>query len=384
MRFVRLAAVLIGLIAMTFPALAQQQQPPAPARQQPAQQTASPQRSPNPGTVGIITGGIDSTAIQIASDLSRALDDGNALRIVPIVGKGSLQNIDDLLNLRGVDIAILQSDVMSYFKRTNRIPGLENRIRYITKLYSEEFHVLARMQFMCLQDLAGRRVNFGPKDSGMAITAEAVFAAHKVSIQPLYLDHDIALEQLKRGEIDALVYIGGKPTRALERITHRDRVHFLDVDYLPDLQKDYLPAIITSEDYPELVAPNENVSTIAVSAVMAINNWGAQTERYQSMERFVERFFNSLDRLKQDPHSPKWREVNLRAPIPGWSRFTPAEKWLAANAVQTSRAAVPPQTAQQLREMLQQFVESQRGGSTADREELFNQFVRWYQEQSGQ
>jgi TRAP transporter TAXI family solute receptor len=336
------------------------------------------------GTVGIITGGLDSTAIQIASDLSRAFDDGVNLRIVPIVGKGSLQNISDLLNLRGVDIAILQSDVMAYFKRTNRIPGLENRMRYVTKLYSEEFHVLARMQFMCLQDLAGRRVNFGPKDSGMAITAEAVFAAHNVSIQPVYLDHDIALERLKAGEIDALVFIGGKPSRGFDRISHKDRVHLLDVEYLPELQADYLPAIMTSEDYPDLIAPAENVSTIGVSAVMAINNWNPQTERFRVMQRFVERLFAGIDTLRREPYSPKWREVNVRAPVPGWERFQPADRWLIANAEERARPAVPAQTAQQLRSMLQKFVESQRGGSASDREELFNQFVRWYQQQSGQ
>jgi hypothetical protein len=41
---------------------------------------------------------------------------------------------------------------------------------------------------------------------------------------------------------------------------------------------------------------------------------------------------------------------------------------------------VPQQAAQQLKTMLQKFVESQRGTS-ADQEELFNQFVRWYQQQ---
>lgn len=354
------------------------------AQQGPEGVRSGPQ-SPPIGMVSIITGGIDSTAIQMASDLSRALDDGSNLRIVPIVGKGSLQNINDLLNMRGIDLAILQSDVMSYLKRTNRIPGLEKRMRYATKLYSEEFHVLSRMQFTCLQDLSGRRVNFGPKDSGMAITAEAVFQAYNVSIQPLYLDHDVALDRLKRGEIDALIYIGGKPSRAFDKISHRDRVHFLDVDYLPGLQRDYLPAIMTSEDYPELIAPDENVSTIGVSAVLAVNTGSPQSERYRAIGGFVERFFDKIETLKKEPYSAKWREVNIRAPIQGWERFQPAEKWLSANAAATAQAAVvPPRTAQQLRTMLQQFVESQRGGSIADREQLFNQFVNWYQTQSGQ
>lgn len=373
-----LPAIILAFLLTSVPASAQQQQ--GTARATPAQRAAPS----TPGTVGIITGGIDSTALQIASDLTRALDGDQALRVVPILGKGSLHNVTDLLNLRGVDIAILQSDVMAYFKRTNRLPGLENRVRYVTKLYSEEFHILSKMQFTCLQDLNGRKVNFGPRDTGMAITAEAVFSAHKVSIQPVYLDHAVALENLKNGEIDATVYIGGKPSRAFDGISHKDRVHFLDVDYAAALQNDYLPAIMTAEDYPGLIAPDENVSTVSVSAVMAINSWAPQSERYRTMARFVEKFFQNLDDLKEKSFSPKWREVNIRAPVQGWSRFAPAEQWLIANAQEKAEPAPALQTAQQLRTMLQRFVESQRDGSAADREELFNQFVRWYQDQNTQ
>ncbi len=352
------------------------QAPVRPVSPQPARTTSSI------GTVGVITGDIDSTGIRIASDLSRALDNGTDLRIIPIIGKGSIQNINDLLTLKAVDIAIVQSDVMTRFLKTNRQPGIQSRMQYVVKLYSEEFHVLSRMQFLCLQDLNGRRVSFGPKDSGMAITAEAVFEANNISVDPLYLDHEDAIEKLKSGEIDALVYVGGKPSRAFDRITHKDKVHFLDAEYLPSLQASYLPAIITSEDYPNLVAPNESVATIGVSSVMAIHNWPPQSERFRVMTRFVERFLADAEKFKSGSFSPKWREVNIRAPVKGWQRFQPADRWLIANA-QAKAQTVPPQAAQQLKTMLQKFVESQRG-SSADQEELFNQFVRWYQQQSTQ
>lgn len=353
--------------------------------QAPARQVTTPP-APKPasavGTVGIIAGDVDSTGIRIASDLARVLDRGNDLRIIPIIGKGSVQNINDLLTLKAVDIAIVQSDVMARFLKTNRQPGIQTRMQYVAKLYSEEFHVLSRMQFTCLQDLTGRRVSFGPKDSGIAITAEAVFEANNISVDPLFLDHEDAVERLKRGEIDALAYVGGKPSRAFDGITFKDKVHFLDVEYLPALQANYLPAIITAEDYPKLVAPTESVGTIGVSSVMAIHNWPPQSERFRVMSRFSERFLAEADKLRAGSFSPKWREVNVRAPVKGWTRFQPAERWLIANA-QTKAQPVPPQAAQQLKTMLQKFVESQRG-SSADQEELFNQFVRWYQQQGSQ
>jgi uncharacterized protein len=353
-----------------------------------AQAVDKPASGPEParhvaiGTVGIVTGDIDSTGIRIASDLSRALDSGNDLRIIPIVGKGSIQNINDLLTLKTIDIAIVQSDVMAQFLKSNRQPGIQSRMQYVTKLYSEEFHVLSRMQFLCLQDLKGRRVGFGPKNSGMAITAEAVFEANNIAVDSLYIDHEEAIERLKRGELDALVYVGGKPSRVFDGITHKDRVHFLDVEYLPALQASYLPAIVTSEDYPNLVAPAESVATIGVSSVMAIHNWPAQSERFKVMVRFVERFLARVDKFKGGSFNPKWREVNIRAPVKGWQRFQPAERWLDANAEEKLQPA-SAQEAQQLKTVFQKFVESQRG-TPADQEELFNQFVRWYQQQGAQ
>ena len=347
---------------------------PAPAPAQPAKAARAI------GTVGIITGDVDGTGIRVASDLARVLDSGSDLRIIPIIGKGSTQNISDLLTLKAIDVAIVQSDVMTRFLKNNRQPGIQSRMQYIAKLYSEELHVLSRMQFMCLADLGSRRVSFGPKDSGAAITAEAVFETNGITLDPLYLDHEDAIERLKSGEIDALVYVGGKPSRAFDGITHKDKVHFLDVEYAAALQPNYLPAIITSEDYPNLVAPTESVATIGVSTVMAVHNWPPQSERFRVMTRFAENFFSEFDRFKGASFSPKWREVNIRAPLKNWQRFQPAERWLAANVLPKVQAA-PPQAAQQLKSMLQKFVETQQGTS-ADQEELFNQFVRWYQQQS--
>jgi uncharacterized protein len=372
---VRLLAISLFILFSTIGAMAQ-----GPARlSAPSSGPKTPPAS-GIGAVGMLAGGVDSTGLRIASDLARVLDNGNELRIIPMAGKGSIQNINDLLNLKAVDIAIVQSDVLARFARISRQPGLQSHIQYVAKLYSEEFHILSRMQFSCLQELAGRRVSFGPKDSGMAITAETVFEANGIAVNPLYLDHEDAIEQLKRGELDALVYIGGKSSRAFDRITREDKVHFLDVDYLPGLQANYLPAVVTAEDYPNLVAQNESVGTIAVSTVMAIRALSPQSERFRVLSWFTERFFASIDKFKTGGYSPKWREVDIRAPLRGWQRFQPAERWLLANAEPRTEPAAAPGD-QKMKTMLRKFVKSQRG-SSASQEELFNRFIRWYQQQN--
>src|SRR6476646_5168731 len=109
----------------------------------------------NRGAIGIISGGIDGTYIRIAADLAAVLEEPDSLRILPVMGKGSVQNLADLLYLRGIDVGIVQSDVLTYVTRDKSFPGIEKRLQYITKLYNEEFHVLGGPGINSIDDLAG-------------------------------------------------------------------------------------------------------------------------------------------------------------------------------------------------------------------------------------
>ncbi|MDX2263744.1 MAG: TAXI family TRAP transporter solute-binding subunit, partial [Hyphomicrobiales bacterium] len=298
------------------------------AAQGPGPQT----RAAQPATVMVATGDIDSTEARIVSELARALGDGSGLRIIPIVGQGSVQNVSDLLSLRNADAAVIQYDVLSQFRRSQRIPLIQNKLQYIAKLYSQEVHVLARMQFSCLADLNGRTVNFGPKGSGAALTAENIFNAHGVGPQPTYLDHSEALRKLKSGEIDAAVFVGGKPAPLFREAKYTDKLHFLDVEFIDALQEDYLPGIVTNDDYPDLVARDEIVSTVSVASVLVMAGHRSQSEQYRRMAIFAERFLGSLERFKARDFHEKWQEVNVLAPMSGWTRFPAAQAWLDANA----------------------------------------------------
>src|SRR4051812_32831121 len=68
------------------------------------------------GTVEIIADAVGGTGLQIAGDLSTILDDGATRRVVPVVGKGSVQNLVDLRSMRGIDMALVQTDVLAAAK----------------------------------------------------------------------------------------------------------------------------------------------------------------------------------------------------------------------------------------------------------------------------
>jgi uncharacterized protein len=93
--------------------------------------------------------------------------------VLPTLGKGSLQNLSDILYLKGVDIGSVQSGALTYAKQHRMF--LTSRRVFDT--YNEEVHVLARKDIIRLEDLNGQRVNVDVAGSGSAMTAEILFDA---------------------------------------------------------------------------------------------------------------------------------------------------------------------------------------------------------------
>lgn len=333
-------------------------------------------RQANENTVGIISGGVAGTYVRIASDLAAVLDDPAKLRVLAIIGKGSVQNINDVLYLRGIDIGIVQSDVFAYARRQNLHPGIDKRVHFITKLYNEEIHLLARSEHRTVQDLAGKKVNFDNRGSGTFLTASVVFESLGVKVEPTTFDQALALEKLKTGEIGALVYVAGKPTTLFRDLRSEDGLHLMPIPLTPTMLETYLPSRFTADDYPRLVPTGGAVDTLAVGAVMAVYNWEPGTDRFNKVVRFIDAFFGRFDEFKRPPRHAKWQEVNLAAQVPGWTRFKPAEDWLRRSAPGSDP------TDPELRASFDRFLTQERGAAgrslnEQQREALFQQFLRW-------
>ena len=327
----------------------------------------------NAGTVGIISGGVDGTYVRIAADLAAVLDDGQTLRVLPVIGKGSLQNVADILYLRGIDVGIVQSDVLAYVRQQHLYPGVEQSLQYVAKLYDEEVHVLARKEIARVEDLAGQPVNVDVAGSGTAMTASLIFDALGVAVQARNFDQSSALERLKQGELAAIVYVSGQPARLFANVTPDSGLHFLALPLTNALAATYLPADLAHESYP---AP---VSTVAVGSVMAVFAWQQGNERYAKVSRFIDAFFTKFPELLKPPRHPKWKDVNLAAKVPGWTRFVPAQDALARQVTSVNATAASSATGS-LRRQFDEYVAA-RGGSArlndAQMAVMFRQFLDW-------
>jgi TRAP-type uncharacterized transport system substrate-binding protein len=344
--------------------------------------------------VTIVTSGITCTCARFAEDIRDVVNDlrPDGLRVLPVLGVGGLQTLEDVLFLKGMDMGVVDEDNLRLLKqRDPRLhANVENRVHYITRLYNNEFHVVARKEIASFEDLRGKKVSFNLKNSQSEVTAEAIFSMMKIEVERVNYDNNEAIKRLRAGEIAAMVVVSGAPQSALSRLKKEDGVHFLALDErslpghdLAPVFDNYLRARLTHQQYPAMIDEGASVPVVANRALLVAYNWPENSPRYPRLAKFVETFFDRIYQFHDGARHPKWKEINLAAEVPGWTRFKPAADWLARH-----RDALSSRESQgDLRPAFEQFVASytaSRGNkplSAREAEALFVEFRKFLQSQ---
>jgi TRAP-type uncharacterized transport system substrate-binding protein len=330
----------------------------------------------NSWTVGLAAGRIEGAPLQFASELARVLDDGDNMRVLPIVTRGPFDNVFDLLYLRGVDAAIVYGDVLDHFKGKPEFASSWRRINYLLSLFPSEAHVFVRPEINSMQDLAGKVVNFNTQGTAAAYSGPIIFKQLGIDIKATFVPHNIAMEKMKQGdEVAATFWISSKPLAPFLKGKFPDGFKFVPIDYTDKLEY-YTPAYLEHADYPNLIAKDTRVATVSVPAVLAVYDWPKDTDRYQRLNRVVDYLFDRFERLQKEPgYHEKWKDVNLAGTVPGWQRFKPLQDRLDKAALAAPRIDPAQARAQAARTAPH---------DPAEQERLFKQFLEWNRKQGKQ
>lgn len=308
--------------------------------QQPATQALQGDKDKaNQNTVAILSSSGSSIYTKFAEDMFKVLDDRkeNGLRVLPIMSRGAVYNVFDILNLQNVDMGLTESIMLEHYERLDpaKYGNIRQRIQYVAKLANTEFHIIAKKDITDLRQLAGKKVDFYVKESGTALVGQDLFKLLGIAVEPVFSFADEELRQrLQSGEIAASARASTAPGPFQQIFKAEDNLHLLAIDSsLPGYEKiraKYYPAVLTSDQYPNLLPAGETVATIANATVLATYAWPENTERYRKVANFVNQFFGNIDKFMVGSAHPRWREINLAADVPGWTRFKAAEDWLKA------------------------------------------------------
>jgi uncharacterized protein len=343
----------------------------------------------NENVVTIMASGTASPYTIFAEDMRDVLDQQDTpggLRVLPILGRGGANNALDVLLLKGVDMGVIEQSDLDIGRQKDPaiFSNVENRLNYIAKLANSEFQIIAQSDVKTLFDLAGKKVNYFKKGSSTDIVCTKIFGILNIKVEPVYLDQNEANVKLKTREIAAAARFAGAPHNAFTGFKAEDGLHFLPVDgeTIPAEQfgkilESYSPALLKNDHFPALINAEAPVPTVAGAMLLVVYNWPASTERYLRVSNFINQFFGNIEKFKGPGRHQKWKEINLAANVPGWTRFPPAQSWIDQWKQSENSAST------EVRVAFDEFLKSRNAGGARSitqeqREALFGQFMEWW------
>lgn len=334
----------------------------------------------NDGTVTVITAPAGGATSVFGSDMARVLDDDATVRVLPVLGKGPVRNVTDILYLKSIDMGAVAADVPEFYRLQYNIPDITSKLRYIARLYHNEIHIIATQSIKSISDLEGKRI-IAPTDVGY-YSAKVIFSRLGINANFDYLTDDArAIQKLTDGQADAYIVSTGKVFQLARNIKNENRaLHLVPIQYDSRLQDMYLPTTLSGEEYPNLLSPGQTIDTVATSVLLVSFNWPENSERYKRVARFVDTFFSKIDEFRKPPRHPKWQEASISAVIPGWQRLKAADDWLIEHNLSPSSQG---SEVEKLR--FNQFLAesgSKVANDPAERGVLFRRFLEW-QKQKG-
>ena len=294
------------------------------------------------GTVTVLTDGIadpHSRAARAVNELAERRSELGNIRVLPIAGLGASANVRDLLYLRGVDLAILNSDILEFLSQSRQYPDARTRIRYVTHLFDQKIYLLARKEFSRIEDLRGRRVAVLSRGSGSATTAATLFALSNTNVALEELGPDAILNDAAFAKLDAALLLSDELARVDLGVETRKGLRALPIPLSAAVGRVYLPSVIEAQELAGF-ADAAKVNTVSVSTILAVYNWSPKRgERYVNVTNFMHRFFSALPGLRQQSTGAFWRQVDVNATVFGWTRHAAAEPARALGRAQLAALA---------------------------------------------
>jgi TRAP transporter TAXI family solute receptor len=255
--------------------------------------------------VSIGTGAITGVYYPAGGAICRLLNRGrkdHGIRCSVESTGGSVSNINAIRN-GAIDFGIIQSDWQYHaYNGTGFFSDQKpfKELRSVFSLYTETFTIAVaeKSEIKKLDDILGKKVNFGPQGSGMYATMEVLMAIkgwNKQSFSNVtYLQPSEQPKALCEGKIDVMIYASGNPNGVLQEATQACKVRIIaidreTIDKLLQANSFYVKAIIPGGMY----AGNPiNIETFGVKASIVTSEKTSPEVVYNMTKSVFESFDN--------------------------------------------------------------------------------------------
>lgn len=316
----------------------------------------------NAGAITLITDGANGASARYAADLAVLMEGERDLRILPVMGHGPVEAVRDLLFLRGIDASIIAADTVAYMRKQGLIEDVDKKVTYVARLGSAQIHVIARKDIVALADLAGKNINIGAASEPRFVTSNLLFESLGIAFNPIEGPEADAANLLKSGKADAIVIVAPQPSAIAEDLARSGNFRLLNVTGNDELNAIYAPAMLNATTYDGLAQQGGMTETLSVSYAVAVFNWKKGTDRYYKMRKFADVLYSGIGDLQTGKWHAAWKDVNLSADLPGWTRYVTADEWLAEH--KRTQADVASKEESALKAEFQSYLERTKLGET--------------------
>jgi TRAP-type uncharacterized transport system substrate-binding protein len=346
----------------------------------------------NSNTITVIGSGLSGGNIKMIDDIAAAVNNSHKLRVLPVLGEGSSQNIRDIIYLKGIDAGTVKLGSVRVYEQDTLFSDLRKQLQYIAILGIQEFHLVGNHSINSLEDLAGKKV--GAHGGALGSMKDLL---GRLNIEPKSLESINffkGLEKIKTGELDALARVTASPMSKFDDQYDPKYHKVIPIPLMDSLIEDYLPGKLTHKAYPNIVPDGQPVQTVASPVALVAYAWKPNTERYRRVAKFAESFFSNMPKLlaNKNRHSD-WDNVNLYAELPGWTRFPAAQEWLDKHkpsvtenasvekfgSTLATSAKISELDYQKVRSALHAFLKENGNANISDEklDSLFRYFLEW-------
>jgi TRAP transporter TAXI family solute receptor len=302
--------------------------------------------------LGLITGGERGTYYQFGLNL-QTLVKPQGIDLTVHTSKGSVENVYAVYQRPGVQMGIVQADVLAFVSRIQTDPVLKRiatKTKMVFPLYNEEIHLVGRSDIRDFDDLADKRVAIGREGSGTYLTSRLLFKTSEVAPKEMVpIDTDEALAELKAGRIDAMFYVAGFPVKLLtEKIAPGEGLAIIPITN-KSIAEFYPSVEIPAGTYRWQETP---VRTVAVKAVLV--SFDFRQRDCDLIGRFAQTVSNNMDWLTKNGH-PKWKAVDLDFPLKGWEQYDCVARYVKKGgrpAASSAKSASPNPVLDAMKQML--------------------------------
>lgn len=194
---------------------------------------------PTGGTYFLI-GGVLASALSNPPG-SRPCDRGGSCGVPGLTAlaqstEGSVANLEAMRS-GALDSGLCQADIAAWAQAGTNLfqkAGAYRDLRAIASLYPESIHVVVRADspIKRFEDLKGKRVSLGERNSGTVVSARLVLTAASFKPNDLRtetMSPERAADALREGAIDAFIFMVGYPSPAIATLAEQTEIRLLDI-----------------------------------------------------------------------------------------------------------------------------------------------------------